>query len=181
MFNNDFCYLCLRLLNDKSEFMSFLTDFFKKDANNVKLIIPEDDLVIASSTLNGLPSVIVLNTALRKFKHKNIFGWTCSLWMEFKELADNEMPTSDESQLVIEYLEGISKQIIGDPVHPNALFLARETTNGHCRMIWQLYDPKPVDSLLKSIIEEKSYPREFEYKIEYDTKWKGVSWFLKIK
>ena len=81
--------------------MSFLTDIFRKDNNSVKLIIPEDNLVIANRTLNRLPSVMVVNTALRKFKYKNIFGWTCSLWMEFKELANNEMPTNDESQLVI--------------------------------------------------------------------------------
>lgn len=153
-------------------------NLFKKKKETRSILIPDEKCAVVSSTFDGLPAVIVVNTALRAFKDKDLFGWTCSLIMDYENLADNGMPTSEESKLVIDYLEGLSKQIIGDPVHPNALFLARVSNNGTCQILWQINDPKPVDELLNKIINDSTYPREFDYRIEYDETWKRVSWFL---
>ncbi len=146
-----------------------------------KVEIPKDYYALVESTIDGKPAITVVNTALRKFKAKDIFAWTLTLTMEFKELAENGMPTSDESKMVIDYLESLSEQIKGDTAHPNALFLARETWDGTCQMIWQVYDPKPVDKLLKEIIDNESYPRPFEYIMEHDPKWKKVAWTKQFK
>lgn len=151
---------------------------FKKKVETRDILIPDEEFALVSSTYDGLPAKIVVNTALRKFKDKDIFGWTCSLIMDYENLGDNGMPTNEESQLVIDYLDGLSKRIIGDPVHPNALFLARVSNNGTCHVLWQANDPKPIDELLKGIINDKTYPRAFDFRIEYDEKWEGVSWFL---
>ena len=152
------------------------SSFKQKETRDI--LIPEEQLAVVSSTYEGLPAIIVVNTALRTFKDKDMFGWTCSLIMDYDSLGENGMPTSDESQLVIDYLDDLSKRIIGDVVHPNALFLARLSHNGTCRVFWQVNNPKPVDELLKGIINDKTYPRGFDYRIEYDEKWDGVSWFL---
>ena len=146
--------------------------------NTKKVIIPEDKFAVVHSTYDGTPAVIVVNTSLRKFKPKDVFGWSCSLVMNYKDLAENGMPTSEESEFVYQYLEGLSKQIIGDPSHPNALYLARVTWNGTCEVIWQVNNPEPVNEFLKGIIDSETYPREFNYKMEYDAKWNNVSWYL---
>jgi hypothetical protein len=159
--------------------MGLLSSLLACGQNNTKkVIIPEDKFAVVTSTDNGTPAVIVVNTSLRKFKPKDVFGWSCSLVIQYKDLAENGMPTSEESEFVYQYLEGLSKQIIGDPSHPNALYLARVTWNGTCEVIWQVNNPEPVNEFLKGIIENESYPREFDYKMEYDAKWDNVSWFL---
>ena len=39
-------------------------------------------------------------------------------------------------------------------------------------------DPKITEQQLQNIIDNKTYPREFDYKIEYDEDWKEIDWFL---
>ena len=158
--------------------MGLFSSLFSMGQNNTKrVLIPDDEFAVVNSSIDGTPAVIVVNTSLRKFKAKDVFGWSLSLVMKYNDLADNGMPTHEESNLVYDYLEGLSKEIIGDSVHPNALYLARVTWNGTCEVIWQVNNPKPVHEFLQRIIEDKSYPREFDYKMEYDAKWKNVSWF----
>ena len=68
--------------------------------------------------------------------------------------------------------------IRGDQNHPNALLLARITYHGSYEIIWQINNPDIVHEYLQNIINEKSYPREMDYRIEYDEKWKNVDWYL---
>ena len=140
---------------------------------------PKEEFAVVHLVDDGKPVIIVQNTSLRRFKAKDVFGWSCSLIMSYKETIENGLPTSEESELVYNYLEDLSKQIVGDTSYPNALYLARITWNGTCEVIWQINNPEPVDMLLKGIIESKSYPRDFDYKMEYDAKWKNVSLYTK--
>ena len=144
---------------------------------NVEVEIPEDHYALVESSVDDLPAVIVVNTALRDFKAKDVFGWSCSLIIDYKELAQNGMPTHEESELVYEYFEKLDSAIRGDVNHPNALFLARITWNGTLEAIWQVNDPEIVHKYLQNIIAEKSYPREMDYRIEYDAKWENVSYY----
>jgi len=137
--------------------------------------IPKEKFAVVTTEVDSLPAVIVVNTNLRKFKAKDVFGWSCSLVMKYERLAENGMPTPEESDFVYEYLEELSEQIIGDPSHPNALYLARITWRGTCEVIWQVNNPEPVDKLLRGIIESQSYLREFDYQMEYDATWDNVS------
>ena len=91
------------------------------------------------------------------------------------------MPTAEESEFVYNYIEELDKNIKGDPGNPNALFLARVTWNGTCEVIWQVKDPEAVHKYLGGIITGKTYPRELDYRIEHDPKWKGVAIYNKIK
>ena len=145
----------------------------------VSIIVPEEKYhVVECLYEEDKPAIIVLNSNLRDFKEKDVFGWTCSLTIYYKDLKENGMPTHEESDIVLDYVEKLDSAIKGDPDHPNALFVARETCDGQINVFWQLNEPEPVHQYLQSIIEEKSYPREMEYRIEYDDQWKSVEWFL---
>lgn len=144
----------------------------------VKVNFPEEQYGVVETAIDNKPAVIVVNTSLKDFEAKDIFGWSCSLIIPFKETAENGMPTQDESDFIYKYFQTLDTAIKGDPVHPNALFLARITFDGKMEIIWQIYDPKPVHQFLQEIIENKKYPRELDYQIEYDKEWKNVEWYL---
>ena len=93
----------------------------------------------------------------------------------------NGMPTTDESNFVYDYIEGLDKIIKSDATQPNALYLARITWNGTYEVIWQVKDPKVVHEYLGSIINTETYPRELDYRIEFDEKWEKVSVYNNIK
>lgn len=143
------------------------------------IVFPEERFAVINSSCDGKPAVIVVNTGLRKFKAKDIFGWYCSLVIEYKDLAENGMPAPEESDFVYRYFEQLDSAIKGDPGHPNAVFLARVTYNGTFEAIWQVNNPEIVHEYLQKIIEEKTYPREMDYRIEYDAKWKNADWYLR--
>lgn len=147
-------------------------------SQTVEVIIPENRYSLVHSSLDNKPAVIVVNSGIREFEPKDVFGWTCSLIMDFQDLAQNGMPTREESDIVLDYFEKLDADIRGDEIHPNALFLARITWNGTFEAIWQLHDPKIVHEYLQKIIAEKSCPREMEYRIEYHAKWENVEYYL---
>lgn len=150
-----------------------------KDPELVSVAIPEEKFSVMEGMYEGKPSIVVVNSSLRGFKNKDVFSWTCSLSIEFKDLANNGMPTSEESDFVYNWFNQLDSAIKGDSEHPNALFLARETYDGFLNVYWQVYDPEPVHQYLQSIIQGKKYPREMEYKIEQDVQWKNVEWLLR--
>ena len=159
--------------------LSSLLSFAGTGGKGVK--IPEEQFAVVESSSGDKPAIIVVNTSLRKFKHKKLYGWTCSLVISYKETAMNGMPTTEESTFVYNYIEELDKKIKGDTSQPNALCLARITWNGTCEVIWQVKDPKVVHEYLGGIITSKTYPRELDYRIEYDAKWKNVAMYNKIK
>lgn len=162
--------------------MGLLTSLFSfADKGEKGVKIPEEQFAVVESSADDKPAIIVVNTSLRKFKHKKLYGWTCSLVIEYKDTAMNGMPTTDESIFVYDYIEKLDKTIKGDSSNPNAVFLARITWNGTCEVIWQVKDPKKVHEYLGGIINSKTYPRELDYRIEFDKKWKKVSVYNKIK
>ena len=149
--------------------------------NDKEVKIPKEKFVVVESSAEDKPAIIVVNTSLRKFKHKKLYGWTCSLVIKYKETAMNGMPTTEESDFVYNYIEELDKTIKGDSLQPNALYLARITWNGTCEVIWQVKDPKVVHEYLGGIINAKTYPRELDYRIEFDEKWEKVSVYNNIK
>ena len=147
-------------------------------AKNAKIRIPEETFSVVECSWDDNPAIIVVNTSLRKFKAKKYFGWSCSLCLEFKDCGENGIPTIEESDFVYNYFMQLDSAIRGDQNHPNALLLARITYHGSYEIIWQINNPDIVHEYLQNIINEKSYPREMDYRIEYDEKWKNVNWYL---
>ena len=162
--------------------IGMLVSIFSFAGNREKTVkIPEEKFTVVESSADGKPAVIVVNTSLKKFKHKKLYGWTCSLVIQYKDTVQNGMPTLDESNFVYEYLEELNTVIKGAATQPNALFLARITWNGNCGVIWQVKDPNIVHEYLGGIIKDKKYPRELDYRIERDEKWKKVAMYTDIQ
>jgi len=153
--------------------------FAETGGKNVK--IPEEKFVVVESSADSKPAIIAVNTSLRKFKHKELYGWTCSLVIKFKDTTMDGMPTTDESNYVFDYIEELDRAIKGDSIQPNAIYLAKITWNGTCEVIWQVKDPKVVHEYLGGIIKNKTYPRELDYRIEFDKEWEKVSVYNNIK
>ena len=144
------------------------------------IVIPEEEFSLFALSSEGKPVTVMLNSALKKFKHKKAYGWTCSLVISFKDMAEDGVPTNEEYNYVIDYVEKLDKDIKGSTGNPNALFLARIIWNGTCEVIWQIKDPEPVHQYLADIIKSNSYPRELDYRIENDKKWKKISFYQKL-
>ena len=149
-----------------------------ENQKQVNVAIPEEKYSVVECMYEEKPAIVVVNSSLRGFKNKEVFGWTCSLSIEYKNLANNGMPTPEESELVYNWFTQLDSAIKGDPEHPNALFLARETCDGFLNVYWQVYNPEPVNQYLQSIIQGEKYPREMDYKIEQDVQWEKTEWFL---
>ena len=124
----------------------------------VEVKIPEIRYSIVHSSLDNKPAVIVVNSGIREFEPKDVFGWTCSLIIDFQDLAQNGMPTREESEIVLDYFEKLDADIRGDEIHPNALFLARITWNGTFEAIWQVNNPKIVHEYLQKNNSQEVMP-----------------------
>jgi len=65
-----------------------------------------------------------------------------------------------------------------DPDKPNALFLARITWNKTRELIYRVYEPEPCHQYLTRMINEKTSPRAFDYRIDNDPEGKLAEWHL---
>lgn len=54
---------------------------------DIKVIIPREHYVLVNSSRYGLPAILVINSGLRHFKERSVFGWTCQIVVYFNELA----------------------------------------------------------------------------------------------
>ena len=64
------------------------------------------------------------------------------------------------------------------PVRLKALFLARITWNKTRELIYRVYEPEPCHQYLTRMINKKTSPRAFDYRIDNDPEWKLAEWHL---
>jgi len=144
-----------------------------------KVLIPDEELIIIEYEAENLPSIMVVNSSLKNFEPKSVFSWNLSIIIQFNELNNNGMPKKDETDLVIPFEEYIDNEIKGkDKNKPNSLFLARITWNGTREIVYRVYEPEIVNNFLQNIIENKKYPRDFDFRMESDENWELNKWFL---
>lgn len=130
--------------------------------------------------MDGLPAVAVINSSMLKFKARDVFGWYCSIIIDYDELAENGLPTHNESDIVLNFFDQIDSAIRGDKEHPNAVFIARIVHNGTLHAIWQVNNPDLANQYLQGMINDKSSPRELEFIMEYDATWKESNIYLDL-
>ena len=113
------CLVCWQhgamLAQAPTSFGKLLTKFGEKLMENMsedrkekeyQLLIPKDEYAVYTfKDKEGMPAVAMVNIGLRGFDKKEVFGWYCSMIIDFEELAENGMPTSEESTLVFDWLE----------------------------------------------------------------------------
>ena len=159
-------------------FILIIFKLIKGKMKEYKVLIPDETYQILNFVQDKLPGVVVVNTGLRNFEPKIVFGWHLSIIIDLEDLIENGMPSKKERDLIYEYGELLNRNIKGDKVKPNGLFLARITWNKTRQLIWRINDPEIANNFLQQIITENSSPRPFDYKMEQDIEWKFTEWYL---
>jgi len=149
----------------------------KQKDNQVRIVLPEDSYSILEWDQEGLPCICVLNTALKNFEHKKIFGWHLSVIIDFEDIVDNGMPSEEEREIVDPFCDQLEEDI---KAGGNALFLVRETWNKTRRLVWRVYNPDIADQHLKYIIDNHKNIRPFDYRMVQDLEWEQVEWYSKL-
>lgn len=142
--------------------------------------IPAEHYQILNFRQDNLPGVAVINSALKTFEPKVVFSWHLSIVFDLEDLIENGMPSTEEREIIDKYGDSLDDAIKGpNKAKPNALFLARITWNKTRELIWRVYDPEVAHKYLQQIISDDSSPRQFDYRIDPDDKWKLAEWHLK--
>ncbi len=150
-------------------------NWFKKKlaSDEVRVVLPEEELTLLRWTVENLPCVGMLNSALKDFDAKNIFPWHLSVELVLEDLIENKMPSEEERVLIDPFCDEIIETI---KAKGNALFFIRETWNGTRLLVWRVYDPEIANGILKQLIKDKSHPRPIEFKMEHDPAWEKADW-----
>lgn len=149
-------------------------ELLKKD--EVRVVLPEESYTLLEWKEEGLPCIGMLNSALKDFQHKNIFGWHLSVIIDFDELIEKGMPSEDEREIVDPFCDQLDEEI---KAGGNALFLVRETWNKTRRLVWRVYDPEIAHQHLQHIVDHHRHPRPFDWHMEQDTEWDQAAWYFK--
>jgi hypothetical protein len=144
-----------------------------------RVLIPDERFSIVNFKQENLPGIAVINEALVMFEPKIVFAWHLSILLQFEGLILNGMPAQSDRDLVDPWGDIVDAAVKGEnPDKPNALFLARITWNATRELVYRVFDPEAVSQYLTSVIESKSYPRNFDYRMEDDPEWKLAEWHL---
>jgi hypothetical protein len=142
--------------------------------DTVCIEVPKASYTLANRKRDGLPEVLVVNEALLIFPHIEIFPWHLRVELRAQDLADQGMPTSQESLLLRDIADRIEAAVLeGRTEHggENALFLARTTWNGLRELHFQVHDPELADHALRNLLEASEWQRSWEYRMEHDPEW----------
>jgi uncharacterized protein DUF695 len=136
---------------------------------------PEEAHKLVEFRLRNLPGFVTINVALKDFEPKAVFSWHLSVLILYDDQVENRLPSDDEQSplyLFEDRLDLLFRQ------NGDALFLARVTHDGRRELIWRTGNPEAADSVLRDILRDKSYPREFDYRLDHDPKWERAEWYL---
>jgi hypothetical protein len=148
-----------------------------------QLIVPEPHYTLFNAQREGLPEVIVVNDALLKFPHNDIFPWHLRISIDANELADNGMPTNGESKILFDVGDQIEKVILSSATAnnaPNAQFLARSTWNEFREIYFVVHDPEIAHKALQDLLSTRNWPRPWEYHMSEDREWKKAGYIFQL-
>ena len=144
---------------------------------------PEPIYTLFDTSRDDLPEIVVVNEALLSFTFTNIFPWHLYVEIGYHEVADNEMPTPEESELINGIGDLIEQEVLGGKNEfgaPNALFLARSTWNRVRELAYQVHDPDIVHESLQALIESKEWQRDWNFKMSHDPDWQKAGFWFKL-
>lgn len=140
----------------------------------VVIDIPKPHYTLLTATRSGLPDVMVVNDALMSFAHREVFAWHLCVTLEAEQLADNGMPSREESELLFQIGDKITQAVLSTHTSNgagNVLFIARGTSHGTRELLFQVHDPEIADAALQALLRERSWPREWGYEMTEDREW----------
>lgn len=138
-------------------------------------VLPKELHVLVELRQRKLPGFATVNLALKEFEPKKFFSWHLSVLIRCVQLVDDRLPSPQEQDLLYEFEDRLHLLIQAED---NALFLARVTHDAYREIIWRVHDPERANATLRSILKAKSYPREFEFRIDDDPSWDKARWYL---
>jgi hypothetical protein len=148
-----------------------------------RIDLPEDHYTLFNATRDDLPEIIVVNDALLAFPHTDVFPWHLRVRLDAKVLAENGMPTPEESQRLFEVGDRIEEIVLGGRTSfgaRNALFLARSTWNELRELYYCVHDPEITHAALQALIESGHHERHWEYKMNHDPQWNEAGWIFRL-
>jgi hypothetical protein len=138
---------------------------------------PQPIYNLYDTSRDGLPAIVVVNAALRDFPHRHLFVWYLSVIIQPVEVADQGMPTPEESEILNQVGDEIEDAVLD---YRNALFLARETWNNSRQLIYLVHDPEIANTALQELIAREDQKREWEYMMKQDMEWEFAELFLEL-
>ena len=142
----------------------------------VRIQLPEPRYTLFNTSRKDLPEVICVNESLLSFEQHDVFAWHLSIHIEAKDLADNGMPTEQESAALFEFGDRFEAGLGG----ANALFLARSTWNGLRILYFQVYDPEVANAFLQSVLAEDPSFREWDFDMHHDPAWTEAGYIFEL-
>ena len=140
-----------------------------------KIATPPEVHALLEFRQRDLPGFATVNVALAKFAPRAAFPWHLSVLVCCDDLVDHRLPSADEQKVLFEFEDQLAPLITANA---NALFLARVTHDARREIIWRVRNPEAPNSALREILANRSYPREFDYRIENDPEWLKAAWYL---
>lgn len=114
------------------------------------------------------PAIVVVNTALRTYSHRDHFPWHLSIVITCELLAENGMPTMEEVEALERVESKISDRLL---TNANAVFLARVTCRRVRELSYRVHDPELTDVCLKNLVSDPAPLRHWEYGMQFDSEW----------
>ena len=140
-----------------------------------KAVIPEEILSLIEFRQQERPGFTTVNAALHQFEPKILFGWHLSVLIRYVDCIEHQLPSPNEQKVLYSFEDRLDPLI---KANNNALFLARVTHNSFREIIWRVHDRDPADIVLRQILSNKEYQRQFDYRIDDDPKWEKAAWCL---
>ena len=135
----------------------------------------EENHVLVEFNQDDLPGFATVDVSLRDFTHKDQYNWHLSVLVLYNDLIDNKLPSTAEQELLYEFEDSLNSEF---SIHKNTLFFARVTWNEQRELMWRVIDPELPNDVLRSIIEFKSHPRPFDFRIDDDPTWEKAAWYF---
>lgn len=144
-----------------------------------KVVIPKSFFSVFQFVQEGDLGVAAINTALRGFKHRLVFGWHFSIMLHFENVKKNGMPIDADHKRTEQFEDELADLLNHNLEKPNAIFLGRITWNSTAELIWRVHDADDANNIVQRVLSEKAYPFPFDYRIDPDVEWNLTEWHLK--
>ena len=125
--------------------------------------------------IDGLPSAMVVNTALKKYPYAADYPWNLRVSALFKAEKTSGHPTEAEEKV----LAGFEKSLFAAVKKAGTLHLLGHTSWSGSRE-WNFYldDPAVVDAALAKWLNAQPEWRHVEYEIAADSGWRNVEYYF---
>jgi len=146
-----------------------------------KVVIPDEFFSVFKFIQEDNLGVAAINTALRGFENKVVFGWHLSVMLHFDNVRKNGLPNENDHKKVEDFENSLGNLLNPDSEKPNAVFLGRITWNRTAELIWRVHNPEEANNIVQKILKEKLYPFPFDYRMDPDPDWTLAEWHLKVR